>query len=155
MDQPNIHVCTVLPAAIDTPIYRNAANVSGQEVKPVSPIYPVDEVVDAIVDLLDNPQAEVYVGRAGQSIAFLRGVLPAGLFERLFGRYIEMTHFTHEKTPALPGNVFEPGGFDGISGRWPREHMGKKVLYASAGVGIALGLLYWRMHRKKRRAGSA
>lgn len=155
LDLPNVHVCTVLPSAIDTPIYRNAANVSGQGIKPPAPIYPVEEVVNSIIGLLDEPRPEIYVGRAGHSIAFLRGVLPAGLFERLFGKYIEMTHFTHEKTPAMPGNVFEPGGYEGISGRWPKEHMAKKVLYASAGVALGLGLLYWRLHGKKRHGSKA
>lgn len=33
-----IHVCTVLPGSIDTPIFRHAANYTGREIRPVPPV---------------------------------------------------------------------------------------------------------------------
>lgn len=39
-DAPDIHVCTVFPASIDTPLFQQGANYSGRDVKPLSPVYP-------------------------------------------------------------------------------------------------------------------
>ena len=41
-DVRHIHVCTVLPASIDTPLFQHAANYSGRAVKALTPIYSAD-----------------------------------------------------------------------------------------------------------------
>jgi len=50
-DMPRIHVCTVLPYAIDTPICQRAANYSGRLPQPVVPRYSPQTVADAVVRL--------------------------------------------------------------------------------------------------------
>ncbi|MBS0190660.1 MAG: SDR family NAD(P)-dependent oxidoreductase [Phycisphaerales bacterium] len=47
----DIHVCTVMPSAMDTPFFEHAANYSGHETVPPEPLYDPQEVVDAIFDL--------------------------------------------------------------------------------------------------------
>src|SRR5690606_20788661 len=72
----DIHVCTVLPAAIDTPLFQHAGSYEGQEVKPPSPVYPVEEAAVAIADLVENPQREVTVGRAAPGMMGLKRLAP-------------------------------------------------------------------------------
>src|SRR5918911_2162180 len=43
-DQPGIHVCTVMPSAIDAPIFQHAANYTGQDIKALPPVYPPEQV---------------------------------------------------------------------------------------------------------------
>jgi short-subunit dehydrogenase len=60
-NQPGIRVCAVLPMAADTPFYDHAANYTGHTLQPF-PITNAEEVVDAIVRLVDRPQDELTVG---------------------------------------------------------------------------------------------
>ncbi len=103
-----IHVSTVKPTSMDTPFFDHAANHTGREVKPIPPLYDPQEVVDAIVRLVDDPENEVTVGRAGKIAVMAHRVAP-GLVEK------RMTRETHkalieESAPAedSPGAVEEP-----------------------------------------------
>lgn len=41
-DRPGIPICTMLPAAIDTPIYQKAGNLAGRRVRSIIPVYAVE-----------------------------------------------------------------------------------------------------------------
>ena len=60
-NERNIRVCAVLPMAADTPFYDHAANYTGHTLRPF-PITTAEEVVDAIVRLVDAPRDEITVG---------------------------------------------------------------------------------------------
>src|SRR3954447_10998807 len=45
LDQPGIHVCTVLPSVIDTPFFEHAANFSHHKVRAAPPVYAPEKVV--------------------------------------------------------------------------------------------------------------
>ncbi|MEG3190883.1 SDR family NAD(P)-dependent oxidoreductase [Lysobacter sp. D1-1-M9] len=57
----DIHVCTILPMAADTPFYEHAANYTGHSLRPY-PITDAEQVIDAIVDTVEIPRDEVTVG---------------------------------------------------------------------------------------------
>lgn len=147
----DVHVCTVMPAAIDTPIYRNAANITEREVKPPAPIYPVRIVADAIAELAENPKDEVIVGGSGKFISALRAVLPASLLDRGFARYIELTHFTGKKADPAPGNLFVPSTYSSETGGWrylsPKT---RKALGLTVAAGAALGVGWLLLRSRKR-----
>src|SRR5690606_21511524 len=66
---PDIHVCTVLPATVDTPLFQHAANYTGRAVQAMPPVYAAERVARAIVDLVTSPEREVFVGNAGRLMA--------------------------------------------------------------------------------------
>ena len=142
-DTPNIHVCTILPASIDTPIFQHAANYTGRAVKPLRPVYPAEKVADAIVQCALYPRREVIVGNAGRGMAVLHAVVPA-LYERLSIRQVEMDHFQNRPVPHSPGNLFQPmEEGTGVSGGWRTSSQGpgKAVLgYVLATVAM---LAWW------------
>jgi len=72
----DIHVCTVLPTAHDTPFFEHAANYSGHEVKPPKPLHDPDEVVDAIVALAKDPKNSKIVGGDGPVKIFTKNLMP-------------------------------------------------------------------------------
>jgi len=80
-DMKDIHICTVLPMAMDTPWFDHAANYSGHEPEPVPPLYDPQKVIDTYVRLASQPEDEVIVGGAGKLClpftAFYRGWLKA------------------------------------------------------------------------------
>ena len=65
-DESNIHVCTVMPASIDTPFFQHAANYSGRAIEPVKPVYAVDAAARDIVGCIERPRAEVFIGAASR-----------------------------------------------------------------------------------------
>jgi short-subunit dehydrogenase len=104
----DIHVCTVLPSAIDTPVFQQAANYTGRMVRPVPPVYPADRVAQAIVRLAKHPRREVIVGNFGRLVGLASALMP-GLAERITTRTIEKKHLSHEAyPPPTPGNLWEP-----------------------------------------------
>lgn len=144
----HIHVCTVLPAAIDTPIYRNAANSLGKGVRPVPPLYPPDLAARTIVRLAHSPRPQAIVGGAGRMMGFWYGLLPASVFERIFARYIARTHFTSRAAAATTGNLFEPSARTSVGGDWPNDLSARRLRVV---LGAASGLAaFWLLKNKKR-----
>src|SRR3954454_1674194 len=77
LDQPDIHICTVLPSVIDTPFFQHAANFSGRNVRAAPPVYTAEEVADTVVALASRPQAEAIVGGFGKLAAVQERFAPA------------------------------------------------------------------------------
>ncbi|TYL89160.1 SDR family oxidoreductase [Bradyrhizobium rifense] len=70
--QPDIHVCGVFPAMVDTPGFVHGANMSGRRLDPGPLLYQPEDVAEAFLSLVRQPRSEIAVGwpaRAGQ-IAF-------------------------------------------------------------------------------------
>src|SRR3954451_17379661 len=103
-----IHVCTVLPESVDTPIFKHAANYSGREAKPPSPVIDADRTARAIVGLVERPRGERSVGNVGHAIAIATGVLPGPVFERIAPKLFEATALNGTGPEKDPGNVFAP-----------------------------------------------
>lgn len=123
LDKANdIHVCTVMPATIDTPLFQHAANYTGRATKAMNPVYSAQEVADAIAGLVEKPQREVIVGQAGYLMAGQSTFAPE-LYERMMAEQVDQDHL--QDKPALPtnGNLFEPMPDSTISGGW--EHTGE------------------------------
>src|SRR5436305_412164 len=60
-DARHIHVCTVMPASHDTPIFQSGANYHGLAARPMPPIGDPFAVAAAIVRLARRPRPEVVV----------------------------------------------------------------------------------------------
>jgi short-subunit dehydrogenase len=97
----NVHVCTVMPTAHDTPFFDHAANYTGREVQPPWPLHDPQNVVDALVRLACNPKDEKIVGSDGVVKILLKRLAP-GLEEKLAGR---MMHRTQMEKPPPAGDT--------------------------------------------------
>jgi short-subunit dehydrogenase len=104
---PNIHVCDVFPAFIDTPGFEHGANYMGREIKPIPPVYPAERVARAMVSLAQRPRNAVTVG-ASATVARVAHLLMGGFVGRLMQRAMQ-AHFSHARNVAkTDGSVFEP-----------------------------------------------
>jgi NAD(P)-dependent dehydrogenase (short-subunit alcohol dehydrogenase family) len=149
LDQADdIHVCTVMPATIDTPLFQHAANYTGRGVKPLPPVYPADPVASTIVELVENPHREVVVGRAGRSFLWLNRLAPS-LYEYIAARQVDRSHLTQESTQFTPGNVFTPmPQYASVSGGWMEEEKSSLGTWIMTGLAVAAPmLLYWAGRR--------
>lgn len=101
----DIHVCTVLPPSIDTPIFQRGANYTGRTARPIPPVHEPKDVADVIMDLADQPQREAFVGNLGPLAALFHSGAPR-LFEAMFARQADRMQFQHRPEPPGPGNAF-------------------------------------------------
>jgi NAD(P)-dependent dehydrogenase (short-subunit alcohol dehydrogenase family) len=120
LDKANdIHVCTVMPATIDTPLFQHAANYTGRKAKAMNPVYPSQKVAEAIVSLVERPQREIVVGEAGYLMMAQHGLTPE-LYEKTMAQQIDRDHLQDAPAPPTEGNLFEPieGEQASVSGGW-------------------------------------
>lgn len=104
----NVHVCTVMPMAMDTYFFDHAANYTGHEGAPIPPLYDPQMVVDTIVSLASKPHDEVIVGNAGKFMNALHQVA-SGLVEAVMGKQTHLAQI--ENAPPHPdtaGALHEP-----------------------------------------------
>lgn len=158
-DAPGIHVCTVLPASIDTPMFQHAANYMGRRPKPMSPVYPAAMVAEAIYKLAYHPRREVVVGDAGKMVVALHHRMPS-VVEGLYARTSERSHFMDIGTLPTDGAAFEPmEGFHSVSGGWNtgRRQATSSRCLASAVLAAAAGFFSYEVlgwyHARTRPAG--
>lgn len=118
VDEPDIHVCMVMPASIDTPLWQHAANYTGRAIKPLNPIHPPEEVAAAILSLAANPQRELFVGAEGRLAAVGNAMAPQ-MTERALAHTIERDMFQNRSAPDTAGGVLAAmPEFQGASGGW-------------------------------------
>jgi short-subunit dehydrogenase len=151
--QRRIRVCTVLPAAIDTPIFRQAANYTGREAVPMPPVYSAPHVARTILHLARMPRREVVSGPMGRSLLWQYKIAP-GLTERIFARQVDRMHLSRERpVPATNGNLYtsaEDARDAAISGGWGGRRRTAQRMVAMAAIGLAGGLAVRRRLRRPR-----
>jgi short-subunit dehydrogenase len=135
-DLPNVHVCTVSPSPIDTPIFASTANYSGRAVKAPPPTYPPEQVASAILASALRPKRERIVGGAGRLATVAEMVTPRR-FERI-NRYVDRLQFAAEPAPAADGNLYAPvsDGRTEARGGWRRRPDPPAPLRGLAAVGL-------------------
>jgi short-subunit dehydrogenase len=117
--QPEVHVTVVVPGAVDTPIYDQAASVVGQEGRPPPPVVPPARVAADIVEALESPTppATVSVGPANTLLRAARSLAP-GLV-RVLAEPAVRRFALSRPTPPTDGNVRRPVPFrEAERGRW-------------------------------------
>ena len=105
--QRNIHVATVLPWALDTPLWDHAANYTGHAARMPTMDGP-EKAVNAIVRALLDPKEEITVGYKAK-LAYWSHRLTPDLNEMLTGKAIEKGEIQmNPATPPTPGNLYSP-----------------------------------------------
>jgi short-subunit dehydrogenase len=104
---PDIHVCNMYPAFLDTPGIQHAANYTGAYAKPAPPVFDPMQVADAMVRLAQNPHSSTNVQMATPFLKIVYTLMPRAtrqIMEKVMRSYFN-------NAPALPptnGNVFAP-----------------------------------------------
>ena len=150
----DVHVCTVMPATIDTPFFQHAANYTGRAVKAMPPVYPAEDVAEKIVDLAEHPEREVVVGNAGRLME-LQQTLAQGMTERTLAKMVDEQHLADEPAPPTSGNLFSPmGEGTGVGGGWRSDGGASRGRKLAATLLLPLPtVLAWRRYRQGSAAG--
>ncbi len=119
-DEPGILVSSVSPGGVNTPIYSQAANVTGRSARPPLPVDSPEKVAAAIVSCVDRRRARVSVGPANPLIVAGFRLLPR-VYDVLVTPLLHLASLTRRPgTEPSEGNVLKPQpGGEAEHGRWP------------------------------------
>lgn len=139
----DIHICTILPQCVDTPIFRHAATYTDRRPKAVPPVIGPDRVVRAILRSVEHPRRQRSVGAFARFLELGHAVIP-GFYSRLVPTVMNLAAFSHEPASPNPGNLFEPmREWNKVDGGWRstpiRVMVGAGA--ATAAIGTALTVL--------------
>jgi NADP-dependent 3-hydroxy acid dehydrogenase YdfG len=141
----NVDVCAVLPASIDTPLFRHAGNYTGWALKAMNPVYTPEMVANAMVMCAEHGTREVIVGGAGRMMAAEFTFMPR-VADRLLSFQANKDHFRKDQSaPRTPGNVYEPvAEGTGTSGGWGGSRLPDVVAGVSTiGMAVAAPAVAW------------
>ena len=122
---PGIHVCTILPAAIDTPIYQKAGNLSGRGTRSILPVYGSERAARAIVGAAKRPRREIKVGGFALLLDLGWRFAP-GTAERTIARLGPALQFRPARAPRTEGYLFSSASPHEKQGGW-RGYWAKKL----------------------------
>jgi NAD(P)-dependent dehydrogenase (short-subunit alcohol dehydrogenase family) len=144
-DAPDIHLCTLAPGSVDTPIYTSAANYAGFVGRPPPPVDAPEKMAAAIVDLADRPRAEVSVGATNRLIELGFTTMP-GVYDALVGPLMRRFGISGEPIAPHTGSVFASGHrTEGGPARWGRTAVGAAVGGTAAAVSAVAALVLRRL----------
>lgn len=150
--EPNVHVCSVFPAAVDTPGFHHGANVSGAALEPRPPIFSPEKVAAAMVSLALHPRDELPVGWPSRLARVGYGLAPATTEHAVgatFRRYLHHAPLASSRE----GNLFNPSAEPLTAhGGWKRRQSGRARLQLPALAAFAVAGIAWLTVTRKRRA---
>ncbi|HET7307423.1 MAG TPA: SDR family oxidoreductase [Gammaproteobacteria bacterium] len=148
-DEPNIHVCTILPMSVDTPIFHHGGNYTGRQTAPVPPIVEPARVVRAILNCVRYPRAEVVVGQSGHLLSLAQSLTP-WLYDLLVPFVFEQTALGAKGAKRSDGNLFESmPEWNCVDGGWrARQGLLNSRTLAAGGLALA-SLLALRLLRRR------
>lgn len=105
-DEPDIHVCTIIPFSIDTPHFEAAANDIGRAAYALPPMQSPEKVARALASLCERPRRVRFVPRSIVLGLALHALAPRAS-ERLLLDALRTYHL-QERQPQTEGNLYEP-----------------------------------------------
>lgn len=134
----DIHVCTILPESIDTPIFRHAGNYARREARAVPPMAAPERVAAAILRCAKHPRREVTVGWAGHVLELGHWLMPETVFSWMVPHVFDLTALGSKGVEPTSGNLFVPmPELNRVDGGYRRSGVRRVIRPAVVG---ALGL---------------
>jgi NAD(P)-dependent dehydrogenase (short-subunit alcohol dehydrogenase family) len=150
-DHPDIHVCDIYPAVMDTPGFRDGGNFTGHALKPPPPVYDPHLVAEAMVACVLRPRPSTTVGAAATMARIAYFMLPgfpnlSGWLTRLGLKHSPLTHSTS-------GNLFTPAKAQRqVEGGWRSTAHGPSLTVV-VGATLLLGGLMIALKRNGHQSG--
>ena|SRR5436190_7951835 len=107
-DITEIHVCTVMPTAHDTPFFDHAGNHTGREVLAPDPLHDPENVVETLYRLVQNPKDEKIVGGDGIVKILMKNLAPKVQEKRAAQQMHEQQMVEQPPAEETSGAVFTP-----------------------------------------------
>jgi len=139
-DLPDVDVATMLPQAVDTPIFENAANYAGRIVRPIPPLVDPEDVARGIVACAQSPKREVTYSHVGRAVELIHAAAPS-VYNRLLPPAFEAGNYGEEAVETGPGGVLSSRNGGAVRGGWKTERRNElRRALGSALAGLGRGL---------------
>jgi len=102
---PEIRICDMYPAFLDTPGIHHAGNYTNKVLKPAAPVYDPILVGKAMVKMALSPKSNKYVGTVSPAFKLSHALFPE-LTTRLAGFMMRRYFKVAEPLPPTSGNLF-------------------------------------------------
>jgi hypothetical protein len=102
-----VHVCTLMPYAIDTPHFQSGANLVGRQPHAMPPMQTPEHVARELVGLLKRPRRELHVPRVAALGLALHLLFPRTV-ERVIHDALARFHFSAGQPLDGAGNLWRP-----------------------------------------------
>jgi short-subunit dehydrogenase len=148
---PDIHVCDLFPAFLDTPGIQHAGNFTGKVLKPAPPVYDPQRLAKAMVKVAQHPKGKLSVGSASVLLRLGHAVFPQ--FTAKITGSVMRAYFKNADPIALTsGNLFNTVDYGmSTNGGWsipgkPKTHR----KYVAAGLLAIAATGYFLLTSNKR-----
>ena len=148
---PEISICELYPAFLDTPGIQHAGNFTGTELKPAPPVYDPVKVAKVMVSLAQRPRRSTTIGSVATLLRLSHFVMPT-LTVAVTAKVMEAYFRQAEPVTSSTGNLFYSNDtHTDTHGGWSqRLKPAKRTVGAALLVGaLATGLLIWRQTARK------
>ena len=149
---PEIYICELYPAFLDTPGIQHAGNFTGTVLKPAPPVYDPNKVAKVMVSLAQSPRRSTTIGTVATLLRLSHFITPT-LTVAITAKVMEAYFKQAEPVSTSTGNLFYSNdpNTDTHGGWSPRLNKpAKKSLGAALLIGaLATGLLIWRQTARK------
>ncbi len=122
-DERDVHVCIVSAGSVNTPIYDQAANVTGRQPSPPWPVLSPQTLGRVVARVVDRPRRFVSIPAGPANPVIVLGFrLVPWAYDALVGPLLRLTGLREGPAEVCEGNVLvpRPQG-DGEHGRWARQ----------------------------------
>jgi len=145
MAWPEIFVCDLFPAFLDTPGISHAGNYTGKVLKPAPPVYDPARLAQAMVKVAACPASNTYVGSISRLFKLSHALFPE-LTVKATGAIMRRYFESARPINLTDGNVFttvdygmSTHGQFGLAGK-PKVH--RKYIAAALLAGLAFGAAF-------------
>lgn len=127
-----VAVTLIKPASIDTPLPQHARNYGEREPKLPGPLYPPEDVANAILHAAVNGPRELYVGGSSRAGSIIGKIAP-GFTDWATGKYLPEQEYRDEPARRPEGILHRPGSGGAVHGTHP-GHVASTSLYTRAAM---------------------
>ncbi|WP_234312302.1 SDR family NAD(P)-dependent oxidoreductase [Streptomyces griseus] len=145
----HIEICTLLPAAVDTPFFRRAGNRSGRAVGSLPPVATPERVARAVVRTAVRPRPRVLVGPYARLLVAAHALARRPV-DRVAARRTDRTYLGPvTDVPPTGGILYEASGA-GAAVHGGRHGGPRTAARRTAAAGLVLGAVLAASRRRAR-----
>lgn len=119
-DEPNIHVCSIYPYAMNTQHFEAGANLVGKRARAMPPAQSIEKVAAAIVALARRPRRELHVPHIAVLGLWLHRLIPRPI-EHLLLDALRVWHFDQGSETRPEGNLYRSDHPGATAGERPPQ----------------------------------
>jgi short-subunit dehydrogenase len=126
VDQRGVHVCTVVPGPVDTPIFQRAGNRTGRQLRAIPPAYAPERLAAAIVACARRPRRQATAGVLAHGLLVGHRLAPR-LTEAGVARWSGLWVTRREPAAPTSGALFDTVGDGEVHGGWRRGRVRRRL----------------------------